>query len=646
MNDITDFPHDDLDAEIVFHPDDPVTPQRPSAGEALAEAALDSTLTANVAALILTEGFTLVLRVPGNDWIGPMRRVVTDLLPFALVISTRDRFDVSSDDEVCASLAKGRTIVGIATDPGRLPGALTRTADAFLAPRLPIGEALREVIAAVTGSACPPVDPSLGAGLTLAEAAAAIRPNDDPCVAIARLARAQTALGGLDALADAPPLGSLHGYGAAMSWALDLVDDVAAYRAGAIGWPQVRGAGLLASEPGLGKTTFARSLAKTLGAPIVATSVSDWFQRGDGHLGSVLKTASESHAVASRLALAGGVALWFLDEIDALPDRATMDAKGRDWWTPVVAGVLKLLDDRPPGLIVVGATNHPDRLDAALIRAGRLSPTLLIGPPDAEAVAGILRIHLGSDLADADLSVLGPLGAGRSGAVLAGVVTRARAIARNENRALRLDDLVRALAPSERRSVAVLERVAVHEAGHAVAAHILGMRLERVSILPTGISGGSTLASVEDSLLTRKQMEARVVMTLAGRAAEDIMLGDVSAGAALDLRQATEMIAQAHIALGLGGRLSASGAETGYALAFNPALAVTVEAEMQNLYAEAVALIVGARRAIRLVADALLEKRLLSGTEAAGLIKAGTTAYVRVKPSKTARRSGGGHGAG
>jgi len=318
------------------------------------------------------------------------------------------------------------------------------------------------------------------------------------------------------------------------------------------------------------------------------------------------------------------VALWFLDEIDALPDRAMLDSKGRDWWTPVVAGVLKLLDDRPPGLVVLGATNHPDRLDAALVRPGRLSPTLVIAPPDAEAVQGILRIHLGSELADVDLAALGPLGAGRTGAALADVVAQARAIARQEDRAMRFDDLVRAIAPADQRSKAVLRRVSVHEAGHAIAALALGMRLERVSMIAAGISGGSTQTSFDHSLLTRNDKDARVVMMLAGRAAEEVVLGDVSSGATLDLRQATEMIVQAHLAFGLGGRLTASGADFTKALALDAELRATVEAELQYAYAAAIGMISGARRAVQLVADTLIEKRILSGSEVGILMKAST----------------------
>lgn len=244
---------------------------------------------------------------------------------------------------------------------------------------------------------------------------------------------------------------------------------------------------------------------------------------------------------------------------------------------------------------------------------------------------GILRAHLGSDLANADLAALGPLGAGRTGAALAGVVAQARAIARREERALRFDDLVRAIAPTDQRPKAVLRRVAVHEAGHAVAALALGMRLERVSMIAVGIFGGSTQTSFDHSLLTRNDIDARVVMMLAGRAAEEVVLGDVSSGAALDLRQATEVIVQAHLALGLGERLTASGADFSQALALDGQLRATVEAELQDAYAAAVGMISSARRAVQLVADALIEKRLLSGSEVAMLMKA-STVYVKLGP--------------
>lgn len=633
-----DFQNDDKNsAELPAATDQP---RRPAAAAAIAEAALDAALTPEVRSILDTRGFALVIRVPGDDWIGPTRSATVSICPDAIRFTSRERYAKSSDDEVFGALGKGYSVIGISSDLNKLPVALIRTADATLTLRLPVGDGLRAVIEAVTGSACPHVPADLGAGLSLAEASAAIRPHDDAHVAIARLARAQATLGGLDLIADAPPLESLHGYGRAMEWARGLTADVAGYRAGEILWTRVRNTALLASDPGLGKTTFVRALAHALRAPLVETSVADWFVPGDGHLGSVIKAARESHATATRLALASGTAVWFLDEIDALPDRATLDSRHREWWTTVIAQVLKLIEDRAPGMIVIGATNHADHLDAALVRPGRLDPTIVISPPGADAVPGILRVHLGADLPNADLAALGPLGAGRTGAALAGVVARARAAARTENRALQFADLVAALAPPDTRPASVRRRVAVHEAGHAVAAHLLGMRLERVSMISAGVFGGSTQASGENGLMTRRDIDARVVIALAGRAAEDIMLGEVSAGATLDLMQATDLIAKAHLTFGLGERLSSTGDAVGSMLALDRGLRVTIEAELAEAYSKAVDMISDARRSVQRVADALLEKRLLSGTEAQALI-AGTRAYIG-----TGKRGNSGDGNG
>ena len=220
---------------------------------------------------------------------------------------------------------------------------------------------------------------------------------------------------------------------------------------------------------------FVRSLARALGLPLIATSVSAWFAQTAGNLDDVIKAADEVFATAAAVA----PAIVFLDELDAVPDRATLSPRGRDWWTPVVTHLLLVLDLAVSGengrTIVLGATNHPERLDSALIRPGRLDRILRIGPPDAPARAGILAMHLkGEILEGVDLGEAANLAEGMTGAELAEAVKRARRAARVAGRPLALADLSAAIAPPDARSEAERRRTAVHEAGHAVAMLAVG----------------------------------------------------------------------------------------------------------------------------------------------------------------------------
>ncbi len=147
----------------------------------------------------------------------------------------------------------------------------------------------------------------------------------------------------------------------------------------------------LPGRPALEKRPW-RVLGENLQVPLIATSVASWFADSPGHLDSVIKAVN---AVFERArALAPCVVL--LDELDALPNRATMDSRGRDWWLPVITHFLLTLDSAVSGatrgLIIVGATNHAEALDAALVRPGRLERVIEVLPPrDAADRAAILR---------------------------------------------------------------------------------------------------------------------------------------------------------------------------------------------------------------------------------------------------------------
>lgn len=193
----------------------------------------------------------------------------------------------------------------------------------------------------------------------------------------------------------APTVETLHGYGDAMSWALNLRQDLALWTSGKLPWSQMSTKLLLSGPPGTGKTIFARALCNTLQVPLVATSVSTWLE--PSHLGDVIKRMRLTFEEARRHA----PCILFVDEIDGIGRRGEKNEYD-DYWNSVVNKLLELVDgtEKSEGLIIVGATNRPDVIDPAIRRSGRLESHIEIPLPDVDALVGILAHHLGEDLED------------------------------------------------------------------------------------------------------------------------------------------------------------------------------------------------------------------------------------------------------
>lgn len=190
-----------------------------------------------------------------------------------------------------------------------------------------------------------------------------------------------------------PRVETLSGYGEAKAWALELKEDLALWRAGKLGWEEMSAKLLLSGPPGTGKTTFARALCNTLQVPLIATSVATWME--PGYLGDVLIRMNATFAEAE----AAKPAILFVDEIDGINMRGS-SGEWTTYWDQIVNRLLELLDGatRSDGVVVIGATNNPDRIDKALLRSGRLERHIVIPKPDTEALIGILRHHLKGDL--------------------------------------------------------------------------------------------------------------------------------------------------------------------------------------------------------------------------------------------------------
>jgi cell division protease FtsH len=187
----------------------------------------------------------------------------------------------------------------------------------------------------------------------------------------------------------------LTGYGAARQWALDLKTDLQDFKKDEVKWSDLSSRLLLSGPPGTGKTTFARALCNTLQLPLVATSVARWLETS--HLGDVLAAIGATFDHVSQSA----PCILFIDEIDNIGSRGGGgDRPFDEYWSTLVNRLLELLDgaSKTTGVIIVGATNRPEKIDPALLRSGRLEKHIIIPPPDTEALIGIIAHHLGADL--------------------------------------------------------------------------------------------------------------------------------------------------------------------------------------------------------------------------------------------------------
>ncbi|WP_108047515.1 AAA family ATPase [Bosea sp. 124] len=559
----------------------------------------------------------MVVRVPTEAWEYPLSKLMESFDQHPAVHTGKGEIKAreNAGKDIIQDLQAGRTVIGIAANPDqRLPALLRGAADLQMTIKSPTPALMRKVIRRWTGRSAPPISGAELAGLDLQELGLTLRLGSSARACAERLKRASAATTVTSSTDDTPPLAELTGYGEARDWALDLVEDVRRMRAGLIPPGQLESA-IFHGPPGTGKTTLARAVAMAAGLPIVQTSIADWFKAGPGYLDSVIKAAS---AVFDR-ALACAPSVLFIDELDALPDRAKISARGADWWLPVITSVLLRIDQvraDKSGVVLLGATNHVDRVDAAIRRPGRFDRSFLIPPPDAEGFAGILRLHLGVDLLGIDLLPLARQVPGSTGADAVQWIRQARRKALNAARPIVLEDLRSVMAAEEDRSRQELRTVALHEAGHTVVARSLGIEVRSVTIQAEGNAGGWA-EFVIDRTPNRDQLDNQIVAVLAGRAT-DIVLGDgPNTGAVSDLEKATEWVTAAHAAFGLRGHLTHRGGATDAMriLAADRTLAAAVEADLNRLQDKAVMLVQRHKREIIELAAALAERRMLDANE-------------------------------
>ncbi|WP_431858745.1 AAA family ATPase [Azospirillum sp.] len=537
------------------------------------------------------------------------------------------RPDVGNEG-VSAALSAGRSIFGFSPTPERhLPRDLLRVAD-VRAVIPPLGaQSLTEVVTSLVGTPPSlPIPDELCRFIVVEDLRLARRPGQDANDYIARLR------GLLESKTKQPTttLAQMRGMDEAVDWGLALARDLAEYRQGKLPWSAVDRGALLAGLSGTGKTTFARALAGSCGVPLVTGSLSRW--QAAGHLGNLLRAMAATFEEAR----AAAPCILFLDEIDSIGNRAKF-TDNEDYNIQVVNALLEELDGigGREGVVVIGTCNHPDRLDPALTRSGRLDRTIRLQLPDRNAIAAILRDHLGADLDGVDLAMAALLALDSTGADCERWVRGARRRARHANRGIAIDDLTAEIRGCHRpRTPELNRRCAVHEAGHALA-----IALERpgallcASIRGTATTGGRVSANLENAgPMTRAEVALALRHLLAGRAAEEVLVGDVSAGAGgdhtSDLARATALAVSAFCSFGLDEEehgllwLGLPTPDTvGSMLAFRPELADRVSKMLTDAYTEAKTLVGRHQHVVERIADALIGRETISGDEIEAMLR-------------------------
>ncbi|WEX12085.1 ATP-dependent zinc metalloprotease FtsH [Chelativorans sp. AA-79] len=325
---------------------------------------------------------------------------------------------------------------------------------------------------------------------------------------------------------------------------------------------------LLVGPPGTGKTLMARAVAGEAGVPFFSISGSEFVEMFVGVGAARVRDLFEQARQAAPCII-------FIDELDAL-GRARSPFSGLgggDEKEQTLNQLLSELDGFDPriGIVLLAATNRPEILDPALLRAGRFDRQVVLDRPDRRGREEILAVHMkkivtAPDMKIGDIAAITP---GFTGADLANLVNEAAIFATRRNSdEVTMDDFTNAVerivAGSERRSRLLKpeerERIAYHEMGHALVASALPKTdpVHKVSIIPRSIGAlGYTLQRPTDDrfLITTAELKQRMTVLLAGRAAEDIVFGEISTGAADDLARATDVARQIVTRFGMSAKV-------------------------------------------------------------------------------------------
>ena len=407
---------------------------------------------------------------------------------------------------------------------------------------------------------------------------------------------------------------------------------------------------LLFGPPGTGKTLLAKAVAGEAGVQFFTISGSDFVEMFVGVGASRVRDLFEQ-------AKKSAPCIVFIDEIDAVGrQRGAGLGGGHDEREQTLNQLLVEMDGfaSNEGIIIIAATNRPDVLDPALLRPGRFDRQIVVDKPDVRGREAILKVHTkGKPIAeDANLDVLARRTPGFTGADLSNLVNEAALLAARRNKKkiymAELEEAIeRVLAGPERKSHVMTEEekrlTAYHEGGHT----LVGLLLEhadpvhKVTIIPRGRAGGYMLSLPKEdrSYRTRSELFDRIKVALGGRAAEEVVLGEISTGASSDIQQATQIIRSMIMQYGMSEAIGpiAYGEENHQVFLgrdfnrdrnYSEEVAGEIDREVRRYIEEAYeacrVLITENRDKLDLIASALLDRETLNAAELEELMTKGT----------------------
>ena len=398
---------------------------------------------------------------------------------------------------------------------------------------------------------------------------------------------------------------------------------------------------LLVGPPGTGKTLLARAVAGEAGVEFLSISGSDFVEMYVGVGASRVRDLFEQAKKAAPCII-------FIDEIDAVGrQRGTGLGGGHDEREQTLNQLLDEMDGfgTNAGVVVLAATNRADILDPALLRPSRFDRQIYVGYPDIKGREDVLKIHTANKplAEDVDLAKVARGTAGFTGADLENLSNEAALLcARRGDQFITMADFeeaeIKVLAGPEKRSRVVPEHerklTAYHEAGHAVVMHALPTHepVHRITIVPRGHAGGMTISLPDEdrSYQSKRYMEEQIVSLLGGRAAEKLMLGDISTGASNDIERASHIARKMVTAYGMSEKLGSIAFESGHdevfigktmgqTRSYSEKTAAEIDDEVKAIidraYARCEEILTARREALTAVAEYLLAHETMTGEE-------------------------------
>jgi len=406
---------------------------------------------------------------------------------------------------------------------------------------------------------------------------------------------------------------------------------------------------LLVGPPGTGKTLLAREVAGEAGVPFFTISGSDFVEMFVGVGASRVRDLFEN-------AKKNAPCIIFIDEIDAVGrQRGAGLGGGHDEREQTLNQLLVEMDGfgANEGIIIVAATNRPDILDPALLRPGRFDRQITVDRPDVKGREAVLKVHARNKplSKDVKLGTIAKRTTGFTGADLENLLNEAALLAARRNKKdiamIEVDEAIdRVVVGTEKKSRVISDRekriVAYHEAGHTIAGFFLehADTVHKVTIIPRGKAGGYVIMLPKEDrmLVTKQELLDKVTGLLAGRAAEEIFIGEIGTGAYSDFKQATSIVRAMIMEYGMSEKLGTMqfgnsqgqvflGRDIGHEQNYSDKIAYEIDQEMQNItrecYERAKQLLTERSAEMHLIAKTLLEVETLDLDQIKSLIEKG-----------------------